>query len=62
MGTVWLALLECKRHGFKAISIEDKDGHGYRITPGKCCGSWQTMKRWKVTAEDMREAAGYLGR
>lgn len=44
-------------HGYKAIAIADRQGNGSRITSGKCCGRWQTRKRWGVSVRDMLEAA-----
>jgi hypothetical protein len=48
----YLSIDECPRHGFMAVSIGNKDT-GTRLTPSKCCGSWETVHSWKVTSQDI---------
>lgn len=51
---LYISILTCSRHKFFAIAIEDEEENGTRITPSKCCGSWTTVRRWKID-ESMRE-------
>lgn len=46
MSNVRIAILKCPAHGFMCVCIND-----LRITHGKCCGSWQTVREWTTTAE-----------
>lgn len=59
-----LAIDHCPKHGFFAISVnnrrDDGWGGGTRLTQGKCCGTWQTFKEWSVTPAELREAANEL--
>jgi hypothetical protein len=53
----YLTINQCPQHkDFMSVSIDDEDG-GYRLTPSKCCGRWVTIKKWKMTAKDLREIA-----
>lgn len=51
----YLSITQCPIHGYKAVNIEDKDGSGQRITPGKCCGRWSEVCRWKLGKEQWQE-------
>lgn len=42
-----MSIMECRAHGYVALSIDDENG-GLRITPQKCCGSWNTIKSWPI--------------
>jgi hypothetical protein len=53
-GVMKLVINRCNRHNFWSVSIEDEDG-GTRITPGKCCGSWSTVKEFNLSASDWRD-------
>jgi NTP pyrophosphatase (non-canonical NTP hydrolase) len=48
----YLAINKCPNHGFYSITVEDDDT-GTRVTPSKCCGRWDTVKRWKVSQCDL---------
>lgn len=43
----YLAINQCPTHGYWAITVEG-DETGERITPSKCCGRWDTVKRWPL--------------
>ncbi len=48
----YVEIMHCPAHNFWALGTteEDEDGHGggRRIVGGKCCGSWQTFRRWPI--------------
>ena len=47
--STYLAISRCPTHReFWAVMVEDEDGRGTRVTPSKCCGRWETVKRWKL--------------
>jgi len=54
--SIYLSIDRCARHNFYAISIDDEDS-GRRVTPSKCCGSWSTVKQWRLSERDWRELA-----
>jgi hypothetical protein len=46
---IYLAINRCPIHrDFLSVAIEEEDGGGTRITPSKCCGRWETLKRWPL--------------
>mgnify|MGYP001065312806 CR=1 FL=1 len=45
----YLAICKCPAHNFYAVTIDDENGCGTRVTPSKCCGRWDTVKRWPIT-------------
>ena len=54
-----LSINRCPIHAdFWAICLDWRtakgDGHGTRLTPSKCCGRWETIKQFKVSAIDLR--------
>lgn len=52
----FIAIMRCPKHpNFWALNIEEPDGCGTRITPGKCCGSWTTLHRWPIGRVDFNE-------
>jgi hypothetical protein len=51
-----LCYCQCPDHGFACISIDDDSG-GTRVTGGKCCGRWITVKEFPMTANDWLELA-----
>lgn len=52
-----LEVVRCYEHGFYAVTIRDGNG-GVRLTPGKCCGSWnETVVSWKLDAEQAARLA-----
>lgn len=57
MRKAFLSLAQCPQHGVQMISLDDEEGCGTRITPGKCCGQWLTAKKWPMSVDDLREAA-----
>jgi len=50
-GPMRLAIDQCSRHKFWAISIGDNHS-GERITPSKCCGQWTTVREWNLSESD----------
>lgn len=58
--THYLSILKCETHDYWAIAVEREDGGGTRLTPAKCCGSWGTVKRLRMTPAQLREAANEL--
>ena len=38
-----LEVLQCPVHRYMCVAINDT-----RVTPGKCCGQWMTVRRWKT--------------
>jgi hypothetical protein len=58
---VKLAINRCPSHGYWSVSL-DSEGHGLRLTPGKCCGRWDTVKAWNVDPQKLIEdIEGELG-
>ena len=56
----WLEIMHCEAHGFWSIMV-NKDSGGTRITPSKCCGSWDTVAKWRMTRDEIRsEVEGAL--
>ena len=51
-----LVINRCPEHGFYAISLDCERG-GTRITHGKCCGRWETVKSWDLDAKQLRSIA-----
>lgn len=51
---MYLIINRCKRHGYYCIEFGDDNG-GTRMTPGKCCGSWTEIKRWKLSPRQWDE-------
>jgi hypothetical protein len=45
---VRLAVMACPAHGVFCIAFGD-----LRVTPSKCCGSWETLRKWRVRADDL---------
>lgn len=52
-----LAISRCSKHGYWMVSVERPGSSGTRITPSKCCGSWETVKTWPLSAEQWNEIA-----
>ncbi len=48
--------LNRRAHGIEMLSL-DYDGGGTRFAGPKCCGRWDVVKEWPVTAKDLREIA-----
>ena len=49
-----LVINQCPQHGYWAITVDDGSG-GIRVTPGKCCGRWDAVKAFRLSARDWRE-------
>lgn len=51
-----LSIDKCPVHGYWAISINeeavDGSGIGTRVTPGKCCGMWSSVRNWKLSSAE----------
>lgn len=52
----FLSINVCSRHGVYSISV-DGDNGGTRVTPSKCCGSWSTVKEWKLSERNWLDLA-----
>ncbi len=48
-----LAINRCPTHGFWSISV-DTATTGVRLTPSKCCGRWDTVHAWTLSAWEWR--------
>jgi hypothetical protein len=48
-----LSINRCPLHGYWAVCIGRSYG-STRLTPGKCCGRWDTVREWEF---DEAEAA-----
>lgn len=55
----YLSICKCPEHGTWMLSVDDEGG-GTRITSSKCCGRWDVVKRFPMTAKQLREAAAEL--
>lgn len=56
-----LAINRCPRHrNFWAITL-DVAGGGRRVTPSKCCGQWDVVHEWPLTATEWRQLAEEAG-
>lgn len=42
-----LEVMKCPAHGFYCVVV-----NGRRITSGKCCGSWVSVRKWKMTKRE----------
>lgn len=51
-----LVIARCPTHGFWAVTI-DAENSGTRVTPGKCCGRWDTVHQWKLSPREWRSLA-----
>ena len=57
----YLALNVCPNHGTRSLSVDDEYG-GTRIGGPKCCGRWNTVEQWLITADVCNEIEiAYLG-
>lgn len=55
-----LCINKCPQHGYMSVSIDEvepdgRGGIGSRLTPSKCCGRWDVVKSWKLSAHDWEE-------
>jgi len=57
MNDVWLGIWECPIHSQPAICVDPigVEMAGQRLTPGKCCGRWDLVRRWRVSASRLIE-------
>lgn len=56
--SIVLSLCRCPIHGVMSVSIDNVSaGVGIRITPSKCCGRWDEVTKWKMSAGDLKSAA-----
>jgi hypothetical protein len=58
-----LCVDRCPTHRFSAVSLQSPDGTGLRLTYSKCCGTWETVKRfdtdpWRLAVDILSEARG----
>lgn len=60
MKQFYLSINQCLHHPkFKAIMFDERDdatkaGMGVRLTPSKCCGSWDTTHSFKLDEDGIR--------
>lgn len=51
----YLAIRQCPSHrDYYSVNVEDDDT-GERVTPSKCCGRWDLLRRWPID-DFMRES------
>ena len=55
-----LTICKCPIHGMWSISLDNNSDTGLRITPYKCCGRWTDIKRFPISAEQLRSIAEEL--
>jgi hypothetical protein len=56
-----LSILRCPiHHKFWAISLDDEDGCGTRLTPDKCCGRWDAVVRFALTPNAINDIIAEL--
>lgn len=53
-----LTLNRCP-HGVEMLSLDDSNG-GVNLTGQKCCGRWNVVKTWPMTASNLERAAAEL--
>lgn len=47
-----MQVVRCTHHGYVAVTIG-----GMRVTPKKCCGTWNfVVANWNVDADDIERA------
>ena len=51
-----LSIDKCPIHGYWAVSVNE-ESFGRRVTPGKCCGRWDTVRQWKLSKREWKELA-----
>lgn len=52
-GEYYIAISRCP-HGVLSITLDDEGG-GIKLVPtARCCGRWNTVKQWPVTAAELR--------
>jgi hypothetical protein len=51
-----LVICRCPTHDLWAITL-DVAGGGSRVTPSKCCGRWDTVQTWRLSANEWRRLA-----
>lgn len=54
LGAPRLTYNQCPEHGVSSISI-DNDRIGTRVTPGKCCGRWDIVREFRLSAREWHE-------
>lgn len=47
-------------HDVYLISIDDESGGGISLTANKCCGRWEVIYEFPMTAKALRDAATEL--
>jgi len=53
-----LSVWKCSAHNFVCVDIGQKDESSLRITPSKCCGSWNTkLHSFRMSEYDLGRAA-----
>jgi hypothetical protein len=53
------SIVDGRLMGYWSLCLDDEDGTGTRLTRGKCCGRWETVKRWpldQVNIDELIEA------
>ncbi len=58
MNQIFLAINRCPEHeAFWSISVDDEGGSGTRITPSKCCGRWNVVRKFLMSEADLKAAS-----
>jgi hypothetical protein len=55
----YLSIDRCRTHGYWAVSVR-RGTHGERMTPSKCCGTWESVQEWPISATALRNAADWF--
>lgn len=50
-----IELMRCP-HGVQGLAVSGDASHSSTKLAGRCCGQWTTVRRWRVSAADMRAA------
>lgn len=61
-----LSFNRCPSHGYESISVDaiekDGSGSGLRLTDGKCCGRFDTVRSFPVTVATLKDALEFAER
>lgn len=64
---VYLEFMRCPVHeGFSCIALseegDDACSGGHRLTAGKCCGQWRTVKKFQMDDWELADARDEINR
>lgn len=57
VGVKYALVLNRCPHGIEAISLDENDGGGIRLTDAKCCGRWAVIAEFPMSAAALQQAA-----